>query len=36
VTLIAPDVERAEDHPARRNEPERGLLRDWLDCGSTS
>src|SRR5262249_51321114 len=28
---IAPDVERSEDYPARRNEPEREMLRDWLD-----
>jgi len=31
VTWIAPDVERSEDYPARRNEPEREMLRDWLD-----
>jgi uncharacterized damage-inducible protein DinB len=31
VTWIAPDVERPEDYPARRNEPEREMLRDWLD-----
>src|SRR5260370_13170394 len=30
VTWIAPDVERSEDYPARRNEPEREMLRDWL------
>ena len=28
---IAPDVGRSEDYPARRNEPEREMLRDWLD-----
>jgi hypothetical protein len=31
VTWIAPDHERSEDYPARRNEPEREMLRDWLD-----
>jgi hypothetical protein len=31
VTWIAPDVERSEDYPARRNAPEREMLRDWLD-----
>jgi uncharacterized protein DUF664 len=31
VTWIAPDVERSEDYPARRNESEREMLRDWLD-----
>jgi hypothetical protein len=31
VTWIAPDVERPEDYPARRNETEREMLRDWLD-----
>jgi hypothetical protein len=31
VNWIAPDVERSEDYPARRNEPEREMLRDWLD-----
>jgi uncharacterized damage-inducible protein DinB len=31
VTWTAPDVERAGDYPARRNEPEREMLRDWLD-----
>jgi hypothetical protein len=31
VTWIAPDVERSEDYPARRNEPEREMLSDWLD-----
>jgi uncharacterized damage-inducible protein DinB len=30
VTWIAPDAERSEDYPARRNEPEREMLRDWL------
>ena len=28
---IAPGVARSEDYPARRNEPEREMLRDWLD-----
>jgi uncharacterized damage-inducible protein DinB len=31
VTWVAPEVERSEDYPARRNEPEREMLRDWLD-----
>jgi hypothetical protein len=31
VTWIAPDVERSENYPARRNEPEQEMLRDWLD-----
>jgi uncharacterized damage-inducible protein DinB len=31
VTWIAPDVERSEDYPERRNEPEQDMLRDWLD-----
>ena len=31
MTWIAPDVARSEDYPARRNEPEREMLRDWLD-----
>jgi Protein of unknown function (DUF664) len=31
VTWVAPDAERSEDYPARRNEPEREMLRDWLD-----
>jgi Protein of unknown function (DUF664) len=31
VTWIAPDVERSEGYPTRRNEPEREMLRDWLD-----
>jgi uncharacterized damage-inducible protein DinB len=30
VTWIAPDVERPEDYPERRNEPEQEMLRDWL------
>jgi uncharacterized damage-inducible protein DinB len=30
VTWIAPDVERAEDYPERRNDPEQEMLRDWL------
>ena len=28
---IAPGAERSEHYPARRNEPEREMLRDWLD-----
>src|SRR5271169_6504319 len=28
---MAPDVERSEHYPARRNEPEQEMLRDWLD-----
>ena len=31
MTWIAPDVERSEDYPARRNDPEWEMLRDWLD-----
>ena len=31
MTWIAPDVERSEDYPARRNQPEQDMLRDWLD-----
>ena len=31
MTWIAPDVERSEHYPQRRNEPEREMLRDWLD-----
>jgi uncharacterized damage-inducible protein DinB len=31
VTWIAPEVDRSEDYPARRNEPEREMLLDWLD-----
>jgi hypothetical protein len=31
VTWIAPDVERSENYPARRNDPEQEMLRDWLD-----
>ena len=31
MTWIAPDVERSEDYPERRNEPEQDMLRDWLD-----
>jgi uncharacterized damage-inducible protein DinB len=31
VTWIAPEVERSEDYPARRNESEREMLQDWLD-----
>ncbi len=31
VTWIAPDTERSEHYPARRNDPEQVMLRDWLD-----
>jgi uncharacterized damage-inducible protein DinB len=31
MTWIAPDVERSENYPTRRNEPEKDMLRDWLD-----
>jgi uncharacterized damage-inducible protein DinB len=31
VTWTAPEVERSEGYPPRRNEPERQMLRDWLD-----
>jgi Protein of unknown function (DUF664) len=31
VTWVAPDVERSEGYPERRNETEREMLRDWLD-----
>ena len=31
MTWIAPDVERSEGYPERRNEPEQEMLRDWLD-----
>jgi hypothetical protein len=31
MTWTAADVERSEDYPAHRNEPEREMLRDWLD-----
>jgi hypothetical protein len=31
VTWIAPDVERSEGYPERRNAPEQEMLRDWLD-----
>jgi uncharacterized damage-inducible protein DinB len=31
VTWTAPDVERSEDYPERRNVPEQEMLRDWLD-----
>ena len=31
MTWTAPNAERSEDYPARRNEPEREMLRDWLD-----
>jgi uncharacterized damage-inducible protein DinB len=31
VNWIAPDVERSENYPARRNDPEQQMLRDWLD-----
>ena len=30
MTWIAPDVERSEDYPERRNDPEQEMLRDWL------
>jgi hypothetical protein len=30
MTWTAPDVERSEDYPTDRNEPEREMLRDWL------
>ena len=31
MTWIAPDVERSEHYPERRNESEQEMLRDWLD-----
>jgi len=31
MTWIAPDVERSDGYPERRNEPEHEMLRDWLD-----
>ena len=31
MSWIAPDVERSEHYPQRRNEPEQEMLRDWLD-----
>ena len=31
MTWIAPYAERSEGYPERRNEPEREMLRDWLD-----
>ena len=31
MTWIAPDVERSENYPERRNDPEQTMLRDWLD-----
>jgi len=31
VNWIAPDVERSENYPERRTEPEQDMLRDWLD-----
>jgi uncharacterized damage-inducible protein DinB len=31
VTWTAPDVERSEHYPERRNNPEHEMLRDWLD-----
>jgi hypothetical protein len=31
VTWIAPDVERSEHYPERRDATEREMLRDWLD-----
>ena len=30
MTWIAPDVERSDGYPERRNDPEREMLRDWL------
>ena len=31
MTWIAPEVERSEGYPERRNEPEREMLGDWLN-----
>jgi uncharacterized damage-inducible protein DinB len=31
VPWVAPAVERSENYPARRNEPEREMLQDWPD-----
>ena len=31
MTWRAPDVDRPDGYPERRNEPERDMLRDWLD-----
>jgi hypothetical protein len=31
MSWIAPDVERSDGYPERRNDPEREMLRDWLD-----
>ena len=31
MTWIAPDAERSDHYPERRNEPEQDMLRDWLD-----
>jgi uncharacterized damage-inducible protein DinB len=31
VIWIAPDVERSDDYPERRNATEQEMLRDWLD-----
>ena len=31
MTWIAPEAERSENYPERRNDPERDMLRDWLD-----
>jgi uncharacterized damage-inducible protein DinB len=31
VTWIAPDVERLDNYPLRRNDPEQDMLRDWID-----
>ena len=31
MTWIAPDVQRSEHYPERRNDPEQEMLRDWLD-----
>ena len=28
----APGIERSEGYPARRNDPEQEMLRDWLDA----
>ena len=31
MTWTAPDVQRSDGYPARRNDPEIDMLRDWLD-----
>jgi uncharacterized damage-inducible protein DinB len=31
VVWVAPEIERSEDYPARRNASEREMLQDWLD-----